>query len=201
MNENEIFLCRIKIMNQTIKIVLIFLIMSIISLYLLADDNIKNENNLEDRMKAVFIFNFTKYIQWSDNDTSGTFEIAIIGSSNIIDPLKEIAKNKFINNKQIKIKNCKDIQDIITPHILFISISEKNNLDKILQKVKNKNILTISDCKGFANKGVAINFVIVKGKIKFEINTRAIESAGLQISSQLLKLAILVQEEGEQSND
>jgi len=188
-------------MNRAMKKILIFLIMSFISLYLLADENINNENNLEDRMKAVFVFNFTKYINWTNSDTSGTFEIAIIGNSNIIDPLKEIAKNKFINNKQIKIKHCKDIQDIITPHILFISTSEKKNLDKILQKVKNKNILTISDCKGFANKGVAINFVIVKGKIKFEINTRVIESVGLQISSQLLKLAILVQEEGEQSND
>lgn len=166
--------------------------MSIISLYLLADENINNENNLEDRMKAVFIFNFTKYINWTNSDTSGTFEIAIIGNSNIINPLKKIAKNKLINKKQIKIISCKDIQDINTPHILFISTSEKKNLDKILQKVKNKNILTISDVKGFANKGVTINFVMVKGKIKFEINTHAIESAGLQISSQLLKLAILV---------
>ncbi len=175
--------------------------MSIISLYLLADENNNNENNIEYKMKAVFVFNFTKYIQWPDNDTSETFEIAIIGNSNIINPLKEIAKNKLINKKKIKIISCKDIQDINIPHILFISTSEKKNLDKILQKVKNKNILTISDSKEFANKGVTINFVIVKGKIKFEINTHAIESTGLQISSQLLKLAILVQEKGEQSND
>ncbi|MCK4640786.1 MAG: YfiR family protein [Candidatus Marinimicrobia bacterium] len=46
--------------------------------------------------------------------------------------------------------------------------------------------------KGFANEGVAINFVTVEGKIRFEINIRALESAGLRVSSQLLKLAILV---------
>lgn len=68
----------------------------------------------------------------------------------------------------------------------------------ILQKVKHKNILTISDSKGFAYRGVAINFIIVKGKRKFEINTDAIDRAGLRVSSQLLKLAILVKGEGKQ---
>ena len=154
------------------------------------------EQGQEYKLKAVFIYHFTKYFQWSYSDTSGTFEIAIIGDSNIIDPLKEIAEKKLVKGRRIKIKHFQAVEDINKCHILFISASEINQLDKILQRVKKENILTISDSNGFANKGVAINFVLVKEKIKFEINSRALEHAGLQASSQLQKLAILVEEEG-----
>lgn len=170
----------------------IFLLINIIALPLLALENDNKETNLEDNIKAVFIYNFTKYIQWPNSDTSRTFEIAIIGDSNIIIPLKEIAEKKLVDNRKIEIKHCQDIQDINMCHILFISASENKRLHEILQKVKNRNILTISDCNGFAEEGVAINFVIIEGKVKFEISSGAINNAGLKVSSQLLKLAILV---------
>ncbi len=103
---------------------------------------------------------------------------------------------RTVNNRKILIKHLDNVQDIDTCQILFISASKKNELDAILKKIEHKNILTISDSEGFAHKGVAINFVIIEGKIKFEINNRALERAGLQVSSQLKKLAILVEEEG-----
>ena len=62
------------------------------------------EQGQEYKLKAVFIYHFTKYFQWSYSDTSGTFEIAIIGDSNIIDPLKEIAEKKLVKGRRIKIK-------------------------------------------------------------------------------------------------
>ena len=43
-----------------------------------------------------------------------------------------------------------------------------------------------------AEKGVAINFKIVEGKIRFEINSDVLDNLKLQVSSQLLKLAIFV---------
>ncbi len=158
------------------------------------------EASKEYELKAVFIYNFTKYIQWADSDTSRTFEIAVIGDSNIINPLKIIAEKKIVNNRKIIITHFQNIDDLRSCHILFISALKLNQLDEILQKVEHENILTISDSKGFAQKGVAINFILVADKVKFEINSRAFERTGLQVSSQLQKLAIMVEEE-KQSND
>ena len=152
--------------------------------------------SLEDKIKAAFVYNFTKYIEWVDDDTTDSFEIGIIGDSDIIFPLQEIAEKELINNKKIEIKHFQNVQDINVCYILFISASEKSQLQNILKKIENKNILTISDSIGFAHEGVSINFIIVDGKIKFEINNSSIDQAGLQVSSQLLKLAILVEEEG-----
>ena len=156
--------------------------------------------SLEDKIKAAFVYNFTKYIEWVDDDTTDSFEIGIIGDSDIIFPLQEIAEKELVNNRKIEVIHFQDIQDINICHILFISASEKKRLSDILQKVKDNNILTVSDSMGFAHEGVSINFIIVDEKIKFEINNSAIDQAGLQVSSQLLKLAILVEEEGK-SND
>ncbi len=156
----------------------------------------QRETGKEYDIKATFIYHFTKYIKWIDSDSTENFKIAILGDNDIITPLERISKMRTINNRKVSIKHLENIQDIEACHILFISASKKNELDAILKKIEHKNTLTISDGKGFAHKGVAINFVIIEGKIKFEINNRALERAGLQVSSQLQKLAILVEEEG-----
>ena len=156
----------------------------------------QRETGKEYDIKATFIYHFTKYIKWIDSDSTENFKIAILGDNDIITPLEKIAKMRTVNNRKIIIKQSENMQDIDPCHILFISASKKNELNTILKNIGHKNILTIGDSEGFARKGVAINFVIIDGKIKFEINNRALERAGLQVSSQLQKLAILVEEEG-----
>ena len=153
------------------------------------------------KIEAIFIYHFTKYIKWSDFDTSEAFNIAILGDSDIIIPLREIAKMRSVNDREIKIKYFQNVEDIDACHILFISESMKNEIDTILRTIEDENILTVSSSEGLANKGVAINFVIVHGKIKFEMNSHALERAGLEASSQLKKLAILVEEKGKRAND
>ena len=168
-----------------------FLLLSILTLpaISLADNK---DVSLEDKTKAAFIYNFTKYIQWPD-DTLKTFSIDIIGDSKILFPLREIEKKKKVDNRKIKIGHYHDISDLDTCHILFISKSEENKLPEILDSIGTRKILTIGDTEGFAEKGVAINFKIVKGKIRFEINSDVLDDLKLQVSSQLLKLAIFVE--------
>jgi len=148
------------------------------------------------KVKAIFIYHFTKYIKWSDFDTSEAFNIAILGDSDIVIPLREIARIRSVDDRKVTIKRFQTVEDIDACHILFISESMKNQIDTILQTIGDENILTVSSSEGFADKGVAINFVIVHGKIKFEMNSHALERAGLRASSQLKKLAILVEEKG-----
>ena len=93
------------------------------------------------------------------------------------------------------IKYLDDIEDIQECEIVFVTASRGEDLERILQNIGDNNILTVSDTRGFAQRGIAINFIIEQGKIKFELNTRALKRAGLIVSSQLQKLAILVDEE------
>jgi len=160
---------------------------------LFSSQPLENQSNptKEEDLKAVFIYNFTKYIFWSDNDASLTFNISIIGESNILFPLNEIAKYRKVGEKIIIINKIKDTNNLGQSHILFISESERDRVSEILNTLNN-NTLTVSDSDGFAKMGVAINFFISNGKVRFELNQKVIERAGLKVSSQLQRLAVIV---------
>ena len=158
----------------------------------------KDKISLEDKTKAAFIYNFTKYIQWT-KDTSQVFRIGVVGECGILAPLKEIEKKKRVGKREISVKQYNKTSQIDSCHILFISGSAEQNLPEILDSIRNKNILTIGDTKGFAQKGVAINFVVVNEKMRFQINSSVLDGLDLRVSSQLLKLALFVK--GEKKND
>lgn len=146
----------------------------------------------EYNLKAAFIYNFTKYIEWKSGQSDNEFIIGVIGPSPINDPLAEIVKTATVDNKKITVKHFSKPADISFCHILFISQNAGFPLDDILEKTNGKGILIVSEQDGYAGLGTAINFVIVNSKLKFEANTKAINAAGLTASSQLLKLAIIV---------
>lgn len=145
----------------------------------------------EQNLKAAFIYNFTKYIDWSDYNNSSVFVIGVIGPSPIIMSLNEIARTNTVNNKRIIIKLYNKPEEIDYCNILFIPQKNPYPLQSILDRI-NKGTLTISEENGFAKQGTAFNFVVKNDKLKFETNLKALYLADLKAGSQLLKLAIIV---------
>jgi hypothetical protein len=146
----------------------------------------------EYNLKAAFVYNFTKYIEWNGTAGENDFIIGIIGASPINTPLTEIVKTETVNGKKIIIKQFSSPTDISFSNILFISRNTNASLPDILAKTEDKGTLIVSEHDDYAKEGSAINFVIVNRKLKFQANVNAINEAGLTASSQLLKLAIIV---------
>ena len=145
----------------------------------------------EANLKAAFIYNFTKYIDWNQHDNANTFIIGVIGASPVIASLKEIAETNTVESKKIEIRVFDNPDQIEFCNILFIPETTPYPLSSILEKT-NKGMLTISEEPEFARKGTAFNFVIKNGKLKFEANLKALGQADVKAGSQLLKLAIIV---------
>lgn len=143
----------------------------------------------EATLKAAFVYNFTKYIDWFSDENN--FIIGVIGTSPVYDALQEIAKTKTVKGKRILVRLFNKPEEITTCNILFISANVPYSLSSILDKT-NKGTLTISEENGFAEQGTAFNFIVVRDKLKFEANVKSINAAGLKASSQLLKLAKIV---------
>ena len=153
--------------------------------------NVQAQNSVEEsNLKAVFIYNFTKYIDW-DISASDDFVIGVIGSSPVYTYLKDIARTKTVNDKRIVLKHFTNPDDITFCNILFISGNSTFSLSSVLSRT-NTGTLTIGEEPGFAEMGAALNFFVDKDKIKFEANVRSLKAAGLKASSQLLKLARIV---------
>lgn len=145
----------------------------------------------EANLKAAFIYNFTKYIDWNQYDSTDAFIIGVIGYSPVTSSLNEIAATNTVNDKKIEVKVYNNPDEIEFCNILFIPKETSYPLSSILAKM-NKGMLTISEEPGFAVKGTAFNFVIKNGKLKFEANLKALNQADVKARSQLLKLAIIV---------
>jgi hypothetical protein len=152
----------------------------------------QSKSNAEEyELKAAFIYNFTKFIEWSPSNNGDEFVIGIMGYSPAMKYLQEIAASKSVNGKKIVIKQYYTPEEIRFCHVLFIPKQTTHNLNDILSRV-SKGTLTISEEDGYASMGTALNFVVVNNRLKFESNIRAIDGAGLKASSELLKLAIIV---------
>lgn len=146
----------------------------------------------EYKLKAAFIYNFTMYVEWSPPMSENEFIIGVINSSPINKHLEEIANSEKVNGKKIVVREYDKLEDIGFCHILFIPQNCGLSLNDIVLDPDLKRTLTISEKEEYAKKGAAINFVEIDNKLKFEINTRVLNAAGIKASSQLLKLAIII---------
>ena len=142
----------------------------------------------EYQIKAMFIFNFTKYVEWPETKMTDIFTIGVIGESEIIEPLENIAAQKKAGEKKIEIKKL-TVDDDTYCNIIIVSHSRLSKLDLIEKKYQNKGVLIVTD---ESTKSAAINLVTRDNKIRFEVNQSLAKSGGVKISSQLLSLAVAV---------
>lgn len=138
---------------------------------------------------AVYIYNFTKFLDWSTDTFANDFCISVLGKSDIVYSLREVARRERINGKSIIVKELKNIDEINNCQILYISKDEKESISEIIKFTKDKKILTVGNAKGFSQRGVGINFITIDNKIRFEINITSLNLAGITAKTQLLSLA------------
>jgi hypothetical protein len=145
----------------------------------------------EYSVKAMFIYNFTKYIDWSQSGNTKTFRIGIVGKSELLEALELIATQKKIDNKQIEVKKITD-DDNTSYQIVFIAKTELSKIEELSKKFMGKGVLIISEECRHSERSATINLVTTDNKVRFEINQSTARNAGLKISSALTNLAIVV---------
>jgi len=151
---------------------------------------------LEYQVKAAFLCNFIKFVDWPDevlSDTDNTIIIGVFGESPL-DAALESIEGKQLSGYKLDIKHFKKIPDLEFCHILFISRSAKGSMAEALKMLKGSSTLTVGEVAEFTRLGGMINFIIVEDKVRFEINVKRAEKTNLKISSKLLRLARIVRE-------
>lgn len=140
--------------------------------------------------QAVFIYNFTRLIEWPEDSKSGNFVIAVYGSSELASEIKTYTASKSVGTQPIEVIKCNSVEEIKSPHILFVSLGKTKEMETIKNKVGNNRTLIIGEKKGILELGAAINFVIVDDKLKFELKSSNASKSGLKIHSTLENMAI-----------
>ena len=157
------------------------------------DGSAQEQPPLEYQVKAAFLFNFAKFVEWPPAafaDAKSPIVIGILGDNPFGEDLAKTVRDKTVNNRPITIKKeFRSLADATNCHILFISTSEKQRLPEIFKGLRGASVLTVGETDRFTETGGMINFVTGGNKIRFQINVEAAKSAGLKVSSKLLSLA------------
>jgi hypothetical protein len=156
------------------------------ALFLFIQGLVSSAKAQDEKFKAIFVYNFTKHINWPVSE--GDFMILVLGSGNIVGEIEQIALKKTVGNQPIKINRINSPGEINRGHILYITSSKNEMLPDAFALAKKKNILLVTEKSNACRGGSGINFVIQGGKLGFEISKSNIESCGLGVSSDLLKL-------------
>jgi hypothetical protein len=141
---------------------------------------------------SMMMYNFVKYVQWPDNNTSGEFVIGVIGNTEIYNTLTAWYGGKPRGNKTYVIKKFTSAAELAQCDVVFIDKSKSGEFENVKNKVAGKGTLLITDKAGLAEKGSAINFRTIDSKLKFELNQKAVESSNLKVSGALASMAILI---------
>ncbi len=151
---------------------------------------------LENRVKAGCLYNFAVNTKWPNNafgDAEDPFVIGFFGETEFRSVLEKGIQGKTINGRTIEVRTIDTPEDAETCHLVFVSAqTEQETATALLTLLASKPVLTVGDGNGFAMHGGILNFTKVDGRVRFEVNRKAVKRAGVKLGSQLLKLAILV---------
>jgi hypothetical protein len=171
---------------------LFFLSLLIVGVGIPADAQ-EDSQPTEYQIKAAFIFNFAKFVEWPTTafpKPSSPIIVGVLGENPFNDALEKIIKNKKVDEHPVIIMQFRAASEATNCHILFISSSEKLRLPQVLKQLNGRSVLTVGETPGFTEAGGMINFVLEGTKIRFQINNDAANGAGLKISAKLLGLGL-----------
>lgn len=139
-----------------------------------------------NKLKALLIYNFTKYINWPNHYKSGNFVIAVLGRASITPELKKIMGTKKHGSQSIVIEEYPLIDNISKCHILYVPIAKSRDLPAVISALSGKSSLIITEQSGLIENGSCINFIkLPSGKLGFELNTKETELRKLNINNTL----------------
>jgi hypothetical protein len=148
----------------------------------------------EDDVKAVYLFNFSRFVRYpaADLPAAKTFDICLIGHDDIGPLLQSVVKNENVNGQPVRILQLPRAADARTCAIAYMGSSEASRIDKDLAALDGSNALTVSDVPHFTDRGGMIQFVLQNNRVRFAVNLSPAEHAHLALSSELLKVALTV---------
>jgi hypothetical protein len=142
-------------------------------------------------VKAAFLFNFTKFVEWplaAYTDEHSPLKLCVLGENPFGKALK-VLLDEEVGGRRLAFTHLETATNLETCHVLFVSRSERDRLPQILAGLHNAPVLTVGEMPAFIDQGGMINFILEGSKVRFDVNQEAAERAGLKISSRLLALA------------
>jgi hypothetical protein len=145
-------------------------------------------------VEAAYLYNFAKFVTWPSDagQDPAPFDLCILGEDSFGETLSSMIATETHQGRKLAVRRLPSAATAGNCQILFIGQSEESRLASDLNALQKKPILTVSALPGFLEHGGMIQFLLQNRKVRFAVNLTAAGQAGLQLSSELLKVAVHV---------
>ncbi len=152
------------------------------------------EGSSEERVKAIFVYNFSHFVTWPPNagPPESPFVIGVLGSDELSASLEAAVRGESVDQHPLVVRRLRPTDDIGDCQILYIDRAEAGQLTRVLATLDHRSTLTVSDVEDAAARGVMIQLVTESAHIRLRINVDSARTAGLTISSNLLRPSQIV---------
>jgi hypothetical protein len=141
---------------------------------------------------SAMLFNFMKYIQWPNEGEGSEFVLGILGEDDVFNTMKTRYDGKPKGTKKYVIKKLTSAAEASDCQVVYIGKFKNREFENVKTAVAGKAVLTITDSNNLGQKGSCINFKVIDGKLKFEMNNASLTGANLKVSTQLSSMAIVI---------
>lgn len=158
-------------------------------LSLLIINNLFSQDNA--RIQSVFIYNFTRMVNWNEPTSNEPFKIAVYRNNSMFSEVVEMEENRQVGSRSIEAIHFQSLDEITNVHVLYIPSNESRRISDIVEILKSKNskTLIITDSRGALSQGSLINFLIIDSRMRFEISTDNFSTMGITPGNELIRLA------------
>ena len=149
----------------------------------------------EYQVKAAYLFNFLKFVEWPEEpgaDPHAKWVIGFVGETPVSEELSRLVEGKNVLGRDLQVRRFQAAENARACNILFISESEKRRLPGILAALRGSSVLTVADMDGFIDSGGMVAFFVEDSRVKVAIDVAATGRAKLKVSSKLLALVHVV---------
>lgn len=158
----------------------------------LASDSPSSLQAPEPRIKAAFLFKFGSYVEWPTGafaSAGAPLMIGVMDADDLADELSAIVAGKSIDGRTVVVRRVREGDPLAGLHILFVGRSSDGRLAQILTPTRGSATLAVTEADGALDAGSMINFVVVDGKVRFDVALQPAQAGSLKISSRLLSVA------------
>jgi hypothetical protein len=149
----------------------------------------------ENQVKAAFLYNFAKFVEWPspvEGSEAKPFVIGVVGESPIADLLPALIRSELIKGRAVEVRHYRTGDELSQCQVVFVS--RRQNGKDIQRSLAGRAILTVGETESFLAEGGMIQFVMVEQTVRFDVNVAAANQVGLKVSSRLLAVARKVAE-------
>jgi YfiR/HmsC-like len=170
----------------------------VVTVMLCAHATLQTPETLENDVKAAFLFNFTKFVDWPDTafgTTDEALRICVIADAAFTRSVDRIVAGETVRGRPLQ-RITPSSAELTRCHVLYMGAAHSEEAERLLAAVDRAPVLTVGETPTFMTYGAAISFVVMNNRVRFDINPRAAERAGLTVSSKLLRVARQVETKG-----